>query len=43
MSAPASLGPYHLRLDWLTWFAALYDEPRGPWVVYVGRARGAPV
>jgi hypothetical protein len=32
---PCLLGPYHLRLDWLIWFAAMYDEPRDPWVLHV--------
>jgi hypothetical protein len=32
---PCLLGPYHLRLDWLIWFAAMHDEPRDPWVLHV--------
>jgi hypothetical protein len=32
---PCALGPYHLRLDWLIWFAAMSDEPRDPWVLHV--------
>jgi hypothetical protein len=32
---PCALGPYHLRLDWLIWFAAMEDEPREPWVLHV--------
>ncbi|HEU4732879.1 MAG TPA: lipase maturation factor family protein [Kofleriaceae bacterium] len=32
---PCVLGPYHLRLDWLIWFAAMYDEPHDPWVLHV--------
>jgi hypothetical protein len=32
---PCVLGPYHLRLDWLIWFAAMHDEPRDPWVLHV--------
>ncbi len=29
------LGPYHRRLDWLIWFAAMTDEPRDPWLVHL--------
>jgi hypothetical protein len=29
------LGPYHRRLDWLIWFAAMDDEPREPWVAHL--------
>jgi hypothetical protein len=32
---PCLLGPYHLRLDWLIWFAAMPDEPRDPWVLHL--------
>ena len=32
---PCILGPYHRRLDWLIWFAAMSDEPGDPWVVHV--------
>jgi len=32
---PCVLGPYHLRLDWLIWFAAMYDRPHDPWVLHV--------
>jgi len=32
---PCVLGPYHLRLDWLIWFAAMHDQPRDPWVLHV--------
>jgi hypothetical protein len=32
---PCVLGPYHLRLDWLIWFAAMHDEPRDPWLVHL--------
>ena len=28
---PAQLAPYHLRLDWLMWFAAMGDAPEQPW------------
>ena len=29
---PCVLGPYHRRLDWLVWFAAMKDQPGDPWV-----------
>jgi hypothetical protein len=32
---PCLLGPYHLRLDWLIWFAAMYDQPHDAWVLHV--------
>ncbi|TMQ04697.1 MAG: lipase maturation factor family protein [Deltaproteobacteria bacterium] len=32
---PCMLGPYHLRLDWLIWFAAMYEKPHDPWVLHV--------
>lgn len=33
---PCVLGPYHRRLDWLIWFAAMNARPGGaPWVVHV--------
>lgn len=32
---PCLLGPYHLRLDWLIWFAAMSDQPRDPWVLHL--------
>jgi hypothetical protein len=32
---PCVLGPYHLRFDWLIWFAAMYDEPgQAPWLIH---------
>ena len=31
---PCVLGPYHRRLDWLIWFAAMQDQPRDPWVIH---------
>jgi hypothetical protein len=31
---PCFLGPYHRRLDWLIWFAAMSEKPRDPWVVH---------
>ena len=30
---PPQVAPYHLRLDWLMWFAALSDYPDNPWFV----------
>lgn len=30
---PPQVAPYHLRLDWLMWFAALSDVSRHPWFV----------
>jgi hypothetical protein len=32
---PCVLGPYHLRLDWLIWFAAMNDVPRDAWVIHL--------
>ncbi len=32
---PCLLGPYHRRLDWLIWFAAMNDKIRDPWVVHL--------
>jgi hypothetical protein len=32
---PCVLGPYHRRLDWLIWFAAMNDRPRDPWVLHL--------
>ncbi|HEY5922421.1 MAG TPA: lipase maturation factor family protein [Kofleriaceae bacterium] len=33
---PCVLGPYHRRLDWLIWFAAMYETPREhPWLVHL--------
>jgi hypothetical protein len=32
---PCILGPYHMRLDWLIWFAAMYDRPHDPWVIHL--------
>jgi hypothetical protein len=28
---PPQVAPYHLRLDWLMWFAAMTDAPTEPW------------
>ena len=28
---PAQIAPYHLRLDWLMWFAAMSPRPRDVW------------
>ena len=30
---PCILGPYHHRLDWLMWFAAMAEQPRDRWVI----------
>ncbi|MGE0397159.1 MAG: lipase maturation factor family protein [Kofleriaceae bacterium] len=32
---PCVLGPYHRRLDWLIWFAAMYEKPHDPWIVHL--------
>jgi hypothetical protein len=32
---PCVLGPYHLRLDWLIWFAAMSEQPRDVWVIHL--------
>jgi hypothetical protein len=32
---PCLLGPYHRRLDWLIWFAAMNDQIRDPWVLHL--------
>jgi hypothetical protein len=32
---PCVLGPYHRRLDWLIWFAAMDRVPRQPWVLHL--------
>lgn len=32
---PCLLGPYHRRLDWLIWFAAMSPVPRDPWVIHL--------
>jgi hypothetical protein len=31
---PPQVAPYHLRLDWLMWFAAMSDYPQHPWFVH---------
>ena len=31
---PAQIAPYHLRLDWLMWFAALSSYQQHPWFVH---------
>ena len=30
---PPQIAPYHLRLDWLMWFAAMSQYERHPWFV----------
>ena len=32
--SPPQIAPYHLRLDWLMWFAALSDYREHPWFVH---------
>jgi Lipase maturation factor len=32
---PCVLGPYHRRLDWLIWFAAMDARPHDPWVIHL--------
>lgn len=32
---PCLLGPYHLRLDWLMWFAAMRETPADPWLAHL--------
>jgi hypothetical protein len=32
---PCILGPYHRRLDWLIWFAAMHDRLRDPWLLHL--------
>ena len=31
---PPQIAPYHLRLDWLMWFAAMSDYRQHPWFVH---------
>jgi Lipase maturation factor len=31
---PPQIAPYHLRLDWLMWFAAMGDYSQHPWFVH---------
>lgn len=33
--APCWMSPYHRRLDWLVWFAAMSDPDRHPWAVHL--------
>jgi Lipase maturation factor len=32
---PPQIGPYHLRLDWLMWFAAMSPEATDPWFFHL--------
>ncbi len=32
---PIQIAPYHLRLDWLMWFAAMSDYREHPWFVHL--------
>jgi hypothetical protein len=34
MYRPPQIAPYHLRLDWLMWFAAMSDYTQYPWFVH---------
>jgi hypothetical protein len=35
---PPQIAPYHLRLDWLMWFAAMSDYQKNPWfLVFVDK------
>jgi hypothetical protein len=34
MRAPPQIAPYHLRLDWLMWFAAMGNYYQHPWFVH---------
>jgi len=31
---PPQIAPYHIRLDWLMWFAAMDDYTHNPWFVH---------
>jgi hypothetical protein len=32
---PPQIAPYHLRLDWLMWFAAMSDYSQHPWFIHL--------
>lgn len=32
---PSQIAPYHLRLDWLMWFAAMGSYQRHPWFIHL--------
>ena len=32
---PPQIAPYHLRLDWLMWFAAMGSYQRHPWLIHL--------
>jgi hypothetical protein len=35
---PPQIAPYHLRLDWMMWFAAMSDYSQNPWFVnFIGK------
>jgi hypothetical protein len=36
MRRPCLITPYHYRLDWLIWFAAMTSYANHPWVVHLG-------
>ncbi len=33
--SPPQIAPYHLRLDWLMWFAAMGDYYQHPWFIHL--------
>ncbi|HEY3841541.1 MAG TPA: lipase maturation factor family protein [Bryobacteraceae bacterium] len=33
--SPPQIAPYHLRLDWLMWFAAMSDYYQHPWFIHL--------
>lgn len=35
MRRPCLITPYHLRLDWQMWFAALSDYENEPWIIHL--------
>lgn len=35
MRRPCLVTPYHYRLDWLVWFAAMSDPDQHPWLVHL--------
>ena len=42
---PCWISPYHLRIDWLMWFAAFQNYQQCPWLVHLADKllRGDPV
>ena len=37
---PRQVAPYHLRLDWLMWFAAMQSPLQHPWFLRLSNPRG---